>query len=85
MKFMLAFRFVMFLVVHRSLHGHGGVGLIPDCQGIAASCANTNTFVDTAIGTAEAVEIAVRGNIAELNACGLGRVGAVIRDNLSAV
>ena len=73
------------LIVHPAPHGHGFVGLVPDCQGVGAALTDPDAFVDATIGPAEAVEVAVRGNIAELHAGVAGRIGAVIRYNVLAV
>lgn len=73
------------LIVHPAPHRHGFAGLVPNRQGVDATLIDPDAFVNTPLITAEAIEQAVRADIAELNAGIAGRVGTVIGNNVSRV
>lgn len=82
----LPFGFVeWFLVIHRSLYGYGAIGVVFDCHGITARLTDSDSLINTSVGTAEAIEVAVWADIAELNAGITGGVCATVAKNLSCI
>lgn len=66
------------LIFYSSLHGYGIGLVVADGQRVLAVAADLNRLVDASIGDIQIIEQAVRGDVAEIETGGFGRVGTVI-------